>query len=108
VRLREPAPRALVLELTQLELGLLAARLEFVAGVQERPLDTPLLPGAMDDSGDRRVVAMLRQEPKTHKGTSNAVSRTSGKLMPSTPTAYWAPKGSIPSARSTNCGPPAL
>ncbi len=32
-------------------------------------------------------VAMLRQEPSTHKGTRNAVSRTSGRLIPSTPTA---------------------
>ena len=41
-------------------------------------------------------VAMLRQEPSTHKGTGNAVSRTSGKLIPSTPTAYWVPTGRYP------------
>jgi hypothetical protein len=58
-------------------------------------------------SSIKAFVLSILQEARTHKGMINVVRKTSGKLMPSTPTAY-SKKPSGNGTRSTNCIPPAL
>ncbi len=73
---------------------------------RSRALNTAIIPASTNRMSIMKAlsrVSMLRHALRTQKGGSSVVSNTRGKLIPSTPRAYWILNVGIHMNRSTNC-----